>query len=532
MIASRGRRALDRLAESPWLIGDPDVPGARLRRRARRLSVAAIVAANVGGAAVVVCFAVWALPKPSGAMDGDAVLVNVVAACVYTVLAVLVGVRWARRRLERGPAGLERWLEQDRPPTPAQQLRVLRAPLRIMGVQAVLWGVAVVGFTLLNLRTSGLLALGIGLTVALGGLTTSAIGYLLGELALRPIASRALLHGPPRARREGGTGRLGIPGVGTRSLMTWALGTGVPIFGLLLVGVVALTPVEMSRTALAVTVVALCAIGLVFGAFASTLAAYATVHPISSIRSGLERVRAGDLDVRIGVWDSTEMGLLQAGFNDMADGLRERERIHDLFGRHVGHDVARQALADEAGLGGEVVEDVAVLFVDVVGSTTLAARHPPQHVVGLLNRFFGVVVDVVEEHGGWINKFQGDGALAIFGAPAPLEAPERAALRAARALDARLRREVPELRASVGVAVGPVVAGHIGAERRYEYTVIGDPVNQAARLTELAKRTDGRILTTTTVTDRAGDEEAGHWRAGDEVVLRGREEPTRLAAPA
>ena len=120
------------------------------------------------------------------------------------------------------------------------------------------------------------------------------------------------------------------------------------------------------------------------------------------------------------VFDGSDLGLLQAGFNRMADGLREREQLRDLFGRHVGEDVARAALERGIELGGEELE-VAVLFVDIVGSTALAAERPPQEVVALLNEFFGVVVEVVEDHGGWINKFEGDAALAVFGAPLPLD---------------------------------------------------------------------------------------------------------------
>ena len=190
------------------------------------------------------------------------------------------------------------------------------------------------------------------------------------------------------------------------------------------------------------------------------------------------------------VYDGSEIGQLQAGFNSMVDGLRERERIQDLFGRHVGEEVARAALEQGIELGGEV-RDVAVLFTDVVGSTQLAAERPPEEVVELLNRFFAVVVEVVRKHGGWVNKFEGDAALAIFGAPTTLDDAAAAALAAARELAERLPKEVDGLEAAIGVSAGEAVAGNIGEESRFEYTVIGDPVNEAARLTELAKEKDG-----------------------------------------
>jgi adenylate cyclase len=514
---------LDRLVSHPWLIGDPTTPGRKLGARVRWLTATAIVLANLGGAAVVICFALFVLPKPDGVAGADVTWSNLGLAFAYLAVAIAIGVGWGRRLVEGGRGGIGGWLAEDRPPTPAEQRLVLRAPLRIMLVEAVLWGLAAVAFTILNLLFSPLLGLGVGLTVALGGVTTSSVAYLLTELALRPVASRALASGVPDRR--------GLPGVTARWLLAWALGTGVPIVGLGLVGIVALTSVEIDENVLAITAVTLSGIALVFGALAALLAAYATVHPIGSIRRGLAEVQRGDFDVRLGVWDSTEIGLLQAGFNEMAAGLRERERIRDLFGRQVGREVAQQALANgDVDLGGVECE-VAVLFVDVVGSTELAATRPPHEVVALLNRFFGEVVAVVESNGGWINKFEGDAALAIFGAPGRLDDADGRALRTARQLDVRLRANVPELAAGVGVASGVVVAGHIGAEQRFEYTVIGDPVNEAARLTELAKGAPSRVLAASRAVERAGADEAASWQLGEPVELRGRGTATVLASP-
>ena len=131
--------------------------------------------------------------------------------------------------------------------------------------------------------------------------------------------------------------------------------------------------------------------------------------------------------------DASEVGLLQAGFNRMAEGLRERERIRDLFGRQVGQEVARAALRDGTRLGGEERE-IGALFVDLTGSTSMSLAMPPTEVVRLLNKFFRVVIEVVESEGGFVNKFEGDAALCVFGAPAPSAGPGRAgALRRARA---------------------------------------------------------------------------------------------------
>ena len=516
------RPQLADLANHPRLVGDPRLSGRETADRARRSTVAAVLVANATGAVVVASFALWALPKPEDVNADDAIAVNVVAAIAYLVLALLAGAVWGRRRLEGGTDGVRAWVEAERPPGRAEIRHVLEAPLRIMTVEGVLWGAAVVLFAAINSVYDPLLALGVGVTVALGGATTSTVAFLLCELALRPIASLALSEASEEDR-----GR--VPGVATRWLLVWALGTGVPVVGIVLVGIVALTSIDLAETTLAVTMIALGGIGLVFGAVAAFLAAFATTHPIRSIANGLRRVRQGDLDVVVPVWDTTEMGLLQAGFNDMVAGLRERERIRDLFGRQVGEEVVEHALSDEIRLGGEVRE-VTVLFVDIAGSTTLAVERAPEEVVSLLNRFFGVVVEVVEECGGWINKFEGDAALAIFGAPIDLDDAPRCALKAARTLHKRLCDEVPELRAGIGVASGRAVAGNIGAEHRFEYTVIGDPVNEAARLTDLAKSRHPPVLASALTVEAAGDE-AEHWKACGEDTLGGRARPTRLACP-
>jgi adenylate cyclase len=154
-------------------------------------------------------------------------------------------------------------------------------------------------------------------------------------------------------------------------------------------------------------------------------------------------------------------------------------------------------------------------------------------VVALLNDVFEAVVRVASEEGGWVNKFEGDAALCVFGAPA--HDPDHAAhaLRAARRLCAelgRLAQRHPELDAGIGVSSGAAVAGNVGAEQRFEYTVIGDPVNEAARLTEQAKARPGRVLASGAALERAG-EEAANWCEAATLELRGRPERTVAFEP-
>ena len=252
--------------------------------------------------------------------------------------------------------------------------------------------------------------------------------------------------------------------------------------------------------------------------------------PLRQLRWALGEVQRGNYNAHMQIYDASELGLLQAGFNDMVRDLAERQRLRDLFGRYVGEDVARRALERGTELGGQE-RDVAVLFVDLVGSTQLAATSPAAEVVSLLNEFFRVVVDTVDRHGGFVNKFQGDAALAIFGAP--IEHPDASggALAAARELHDELLRSWARPSSASGCPPGRAIAGHIGAQARFEYTVIGDPVNEAARLTELAKLEDGHVLASAIAVSGALDAEALCWDVGEIVELRGRTAPTQLARP-
>ncbi len=276
-------------------------------------------------------------------------------------------------------------------------------------------------------------------------------------------------------------------------MTVWLLSSGVPVIGILLTVVFALSLQNLTETQFAMAVVILAVLALVFGFLLMWILSWLAATPVRVVRAALQHVEEGDLDCNVVVFDGTELGELQRGFNSMVDGLRERERIRDLFGRHVGREVAAAAEQQRPKLGGEE-RHVAVVFVDIIGSTQLVTGRPAVEVVELLNRFFAVIVEEVDRHHGLVNKFECDAALAVFGAPVSLEHPEDEALAAARAIAERLDNEVPECQAGIGVASGQVVAGNIGAKQRFEYTVIGEPVNEAARLCELAKSTPSRLV--------------------------------------
>jgi adenylate cyclase len=198
------------------------------------------------------------------------------------------------------------------------------------------------------------------------------------------------------------------------------------------------------------------------------------------VRAALKQVETATWIASWGFFDGTELGELQRGFNSMVAGLQERERVRDLFGRHVGREVAAAAEQQRPKLGGEE-RHAAVIFVDIIGSTQLVTGRPATEVVDLLNRLFAVIVEEVDRHHGLVNKFEGDAALAVFGAPVTLEQLEEDALAAARVIAERVSSEIPECQAGSGVAARQVVAGNVGAKERFEYIVIGEPVNEAAR---------------------------------------------------
>ena len=276
----------------------------------------------------------------------------------------------------------------------------------------------------------------------------------------------------------------------------------MPILGVLVVGVVGVTKPDVDAEYVAGASVFLGSVAVAVGLFATLVSARAIADPVISVRKALDRVAEGDFGAQVPINDSSEVGVLQAGFNRMAEGLRERERIRDLFGRQVGKEVARAALRDGTRLGGEERE-IGALFVDLTGSTSMALAMPPAEVVRLLNRFFRVVIETTEDGGGLVNKFEGDAALCIFGAPVASPDPAGEALAVARELCERLEREVPEIDFGIGVSAGRAVAGNVGAEQRFEYTVIGDPVNEAARLCDLAKERGERVVASGAALERA-----------------------------
>jgi adenylate cyclase len=432
-----------------------------------------------------------------------------------TLRLLLPVIRWQRRDSLLGAS--------DPAVTALARVRALRMPYYRSVISVSNWCLGSIVFIAASWPVASRSAPVVAVATALGATATAIIGYLQSERVLRPVAVAALRGGVPE--------KFKAPGVIQRQVLTWVLSTGVPILAIVLALVaskfeILTAPAERLNTPILLLAIA----ALVIGLSGTVLVAMSIADPLRQLRWALGEVQRGNYNAHMQIYDASELGLLQAGFNDMVRDLAERQRLRDLFGRYVGEDVARRALERGTELGGQERE-VAVLFVDLVGSTQLASTRPASEVVSLLNEFFRVIVDSVNRHGGFVNKFQGDAALAIFGAPIEHPDASGAALAASRELHDELLEVLGQTDFGIGVSAGRAIAGHIGALARFEYTVIGDPVNEAARLTELAKLEEGHVLASAIAVSSALDAEALCWDVGEIVELRGRIVPTQLARP-
>ncbi len=474
-----------------------------------------IITVNLTGMGVMVLLLGVAFPTPN-VFTSVPVWLPAIVGPAYLLLALIIGTWWITRRTNRDL----RWSTEDRTPSLADQRNVFLSPWRIAWTHLILWGIGAALLTTLYGMQNPQFIPRVGIVIPFCGVLVTTGIYLITEFALRPVAAQALAAGPPPHRVAAG-----IMG---RTITIWMLSSGLPLIGIGLAGLFPLVMNNMTGRELGAAILVVSSISLVFGFILMWVMAWLTSTPVRSVRAALQRVEDGDLDTSVVVFDGTELGELQRGFNSMAAGLRERERVRDLFGRHVGREVAAAAERQLPQLGGEE-RHVAALFVDIVGSTTLVSSRPPMEIVDLLNRFFSVIVEEVDRHQGLVNKFEGDATLVVFGAPVALANPEDHALAAARAIARRLTAEVPECPARIGIAAGQVVAGNVGARERFEYTVIGAPVNEAARLSELARSQPSRILTTASTIAAASEQEQRHWQLGETVQLRGYPAPVRTA---
>jgi class 3 adenylate cyclase len=414
-----------------------------------------------------------------------------------------------------------KWFVAGVEPDADQRKSAINLVRRQSGILLGVWGVSSIVVIAANP------APGIGSTLLLlgamlfGGSSSISSSVLFTQRIVRPLLSAA---------SKDFVGRETAPGVTARLVLMWLAHCALPILAIALLVVFHVNGWFIPRSAsLVIPVVVLSAVSVGLGLRSLILVSRSISDPLNDVVAAMAEVERGQIGRTVAVYEQSEIGKLQNGFNRMVAGLLERDRLRDLFNRHVGPDVARRAVETDEDQSGEV-RDVAILFIDLAGSTQLATTHTPQQVADVLNDFFKIVVAAVDAHGGLINKFQGDAALAVFGAPIADPDAATSALLTARALAEDLRR-LPVVDYGIGVSAGVVFAGNIGGESRYEYTVIGDPVNEAARLADAAKNTARRALASGAAMHRAAAAERRRWDSRDPILLRGRAEPTLISVP-
>lgn len=259
-------------------------------------------------------------------------------------------------------------------------------------------------------------------------------------------------------------------------------------------------------------------------------------RPIKDFAQASEAVEAGDFDAVPALRRSPvrEFDEGARSFNRMVEGLRERQKIRDLFGRFVPANVAARLLHDPSRLTLEGVRrEVSVLFTDIYGFTALSESYPPEQIIPLLNRYLGIVCEIIAEEGGIVVDFIGDAVFALFGAPEFMADHPLCALRAARRIEAATtefaetvrRKGIPFGYTRLGLNAGTVTVGNFGAADRLKYGAAGDAVNTAARIETANKALGTRLLAGNRIIELTGDTDC---RPVGRVALRGRSEPVDL----
>ncbi len=271
---------------------------------------------------------------------------------------------------------------------------------------------------------------------------------------------------------------------------------------------------------------------LIASVIATLLLGRRLAQPLERLSNAAQRIERNDLDDFVALSGSriAEIDQASRAFNGMIEGLRDRQRIRDLFGRYVPKEVAERVLRDPKGvsLAGEKRE-VSLIFSDLQGFTSLAETMPPEAVVKLLNAYFEAVCRIIIDHGGIIVDFIGDAVFAMFGAPE--NQPDHAARALAAAIDLdRFATQFAAAQRAAGVALGQTrlgvhtgvaTVGNVGSPDRLKYSATGDVVNTSSRLEGANKNFGTRILASAETLRQAGGVAS---RSVGEIVLKGRSE--------
>jgi class 3 adenylate cyclase len=261
--------------------------------------------------------------------------------------------------------------------------------------------------------------------------------------------------------------------------------------------------------------------------------AFSIRGPLARLFRFAKAVRGGDLTQRAQITGRDEIAELATALNEMVQGLQERDRVKEIFGRYLTKDISERVLKGEVRLGGER-RRVTILLSDIRDFTSMSERMAPEEVVSFLNDYFSEMVDAVFEHGGVLDKFIGDGMLAVFGSLDDEPDHGRRAVQAAlrmKVILAKLNEERavagrPPISIGIGIHTDDVIVGNIGSRRRLEYTVIGDGVNTCSRVEALNKEFGTTILITEATYAEVSQE--FECRLMPETSLRGKTKALRV----
>jgi class 3 adenylate cyclase len=442
---------------------------------------------------------------------GEVIAFTFVAVFLRTYMLVLPGLNGIRL--------VEQWAA-GRAVDPREALRstyalARRAVARNFGADAI--------WTALFMVAVGAIAGATGWRLVQYGILGVAVGVATMLISIHSFAEGAFR--PARAAIAGDTG---IGDSLPRSRPTFANWTNVALittaFASVISGAMLAVVVDVAKHGPVLAVVIALVVTLITGP--SVFAAFSPfLQPIRDLAEGTERVAAGDYSQRLPVVQDDDLGALAASFNRMQAGLAERQRLQAAFGTYVDPALAARLLEQGDDVFTGERREVTVMFVDIRDFTPFAEANTAEQTVSRLNALFEIVVPAVVDAGGHVNKFLGDGALAVFGAPNELADHADSALDAAllihRLVAARFRGA---LRIGIGINTGVVIAGTIGGGGKLEFTLIGDTVNVAARVEQLTKATGDAILLTQQCVDALVSRPLGLIDRGFHV-LKGKSAP-------
>ncbi|OBK73620.1 adenylate/guanylate cyclase domain-containing protein [Mycobacterium sp. 1274761.0] len=421
-----------------------------------------------------------------------------VEAAAVTVAAVLV-VAYAMILPGLGGSRLAEQWAASREVDPANALNATYTYSRTTVVRGVACNAV---FAAMLLVVVGAIAGAGGSRLVQFGIMGAATGTVLMLIGFHSFIEGAMR--PVRAALAGDTG-LGDSLPRSRpTFAAWSSVTMVAVAGAFAVAGAWLDAViDRGRENPVLSIVIGCTLALFFAVPITVGAVFSpSLRPIRDLAEGTERVAAGDYSRRLPVVQDDDLGALAASFNRMQAGLAERQRLQAAFGTYVDPALAARLLEQGDHVFTGERREVTVMFVDIRDFTPFAEAHTAEDTVARLNALFEIVVPAVVDAGGHVNKFLGDGALAVFGAPNDVadhaDAAVAAAVEIQRIVAGRFK---DELRIGIGINTGKVIAGTIGGASKLEFTLIGDAVNVAARVEQLTRTTGDAILLTEQTVD-------------------------------